>query len=1123
MNETEPNTSSKSKKNEFNSLVSLYLESKPHLNQSREGTSEFEIRFGTNKRLNRPITKNNYDNVIKQLYQCGFRTGNTKGLQMLRVQNEYINKNTGRTMMSNIRTEIVGMDLIQKYCETNDIDKLLHLPSSTFDKIKFTQKTPARHNDEFVKKVDMDEFNFRGSFQVEKDFHSNSHVARSIIGSWKDDKKIFRLINRVRFEHPTYPIFADVSIVKSSRSNKGIPIKQYTIQDAGVLDNVEHYEIELEIDNSRVGTGTPYDNVDALLRDLRKCIRFVLSGLQQTKYPISYDECQTILNEYVTILYGSVPERRITPKDFTGPSSYTLQMENVVPINENSTAPNIRSDYTVTDKADGDRMLCFVNSKGKIYFIDTTMNIIFTGTQTLNEKLYNTIIDGEYIKKDKNKKDINVYAAFDIYYINKKSIREFPFMKKNKLSEEHARYPLLNEVVDKLDAISILDKSHEQEVKPKYKTMTPNIRFQVKEFYQTTEYESIFECCFQVLTRQYDNNYEYETDGLIFTPSYLPVNGDGKTVPTKVNKQTWKYSLKWKPPEFNTIDFLVSTLKDEHGQDKVSNIFEDGTNLQQTGQLTQFKTLVLRCGYDKELHGYINPCAQILQDQTTLKDDIDNNKSYKPVPFQPTNPPDPNAHLCNIKLTTQNGTPVLTTEEGEYFEENTIVEFKYVHTNEPQWKWVPIRVRHDKTTELKNGQSNYGNAYHVANSNWYTIHNPITENMLMTGTNIPEYIEDSDVYYRDTKTETSTRALRDFHNKYVKKYLIKGVSNANDTLIDYAVGKGGDLSKWIDSKLEFVYGIDVSRDNIHNSFDGVCARYLGMKEKNVRLPTGVFVHGNSAESIRNGTAFHSERDKQITNAVFGKGSKDKEKLSPVVYKSYGIGENGFNISSCQFAIHYFFESKAQFHGFMRNISECTKLDGYFIATTYDGNKVFDMLKNTTKDDSISFMKKGKKIYEIKKLYDKTGFPNDEESIGYGIEIYQESINKPFPEYLVNYEFFVRAMENYGFVLIDDEEASHMNMPGASNSFSHLYDQMKQELQQFPERKRNYKEALYMSEEEKQISFLNRYYIFKKVRNVDMENVEKVSSVASIAPPVKEKPEPVLKKVSKKKRNIAITK
>ena len=35
------------------------------------------------------------------------------------------------------------------------------------------------------------------------------------------------------------------------------------------------------------------------------------------------------------------------------------------------------------------------------------------------------------------------------------------------------------------------------------------------------------------------------------------------------------------------------------------------------------------------------------------------------------------------------------------------------------------------------------------------------------------------------------------------------------------------------------------------------------------------------------------------------------------------------------------------------------------------------------------------------------------SLGYAIGVYQESINKTFKEYLVNFNYFVRMMENYG--------------------------------------------------------------------------------------------------------------
>ena len=39
------------------------------------------------------------------------------------------------------------------------------------------------------------------------------------------------------------------------------------------------------------------------------------------------------------------------------------------------------------------------------------------------------------------------------------------------------------------------------------------------------------------------------------------------------------------------------------------------------------------------------------------------------------------------------------------------------------------------------------------------------------------------------------------------------------------VGKAGDLSKWIDARLSFVFGVDVSKDNIENRIDGACALF----------------------------------------------------------------------------------------------------------------------------------------------------------------------------------------------------------------------------------------------------------------------------------------------------------
>ena len=61
--------------------------------------------------------------------------------------------------------------------------------------------------------------------------------------------------------------------------------------------------------------------------------------------------------------------------------------------------------------------------------------------------------------------------------------------------------------------------------------------------------------------------------------------------------------------------------------------------------------------------------------------------------------------------------------------------------------------------------------------------------------------------------------------------MIKSVANNGDTLIDMSVGKAGDIQKWLDSNLSFVFGIDYSKDNIENKMDGACARYIKTKRK----------------------------------------------------------------------------------------------------------------------------------------------------------------------------------------------------------------------------------------------------------------------------------------------------
>ena len=57
----------------------------------------------------------------------------------------------------------------------------------------------------------------------------------------------------------------------------------------------------------------------------------------------------------------------------------------------------------------------------------------------------------------------------------------------------------------------------------------------------------------------------------------------------------------------------------------------------------------------------------------------------------------------------------------------------------------------------------------------------------------------------------------------------------------------------------------------------------------------------------------------------------------------------------------------------------------------------------------------------------------------------ESINKVFREYLVNFKYFNRIMENYGFKILSEEEAKSIGFPSGQGSFKDLYEIMKNEI------------------------------------------------------------------------------
>ena len=1123
----------------FNIMTQKYLD---NIFKKEDGVSELEVKFGT--RGVKEITKDDFDNVVKKLLSSGFKIVKSQEY-CLKIQSEFTDIGTGKTKLSNIRTEIYGLSNIQKYCRNDRLEDINY---------RFVQKTQAKEGSEIIRPVNFDDFNFRLSYQKEKMITITSSLGQSILSTWVKEKKIFRHINRTTLIHDNYPFHVDISVVKESHRRDGHLIPEYSFQASKTTECEPKYEIEIEMDNSLVGIGKKMNNAVVVADTLRSGIKIILAGIQGTNFPVSYDELNITKKDYYYLLHpeekreklksksekggkGSEhdlelrdPERVIlTPNHFIGPSSYTLQVLNIAPINDDCSIPNIRNNYTVTDKADGMRKMLYICPTGRIYLVNTNMNFEFTGAVSREERIYNTLIDGEHIIHNKNGEFINLFAAFDIYFINGRDVRRSAFViisdsdkrasaavdemlgegqeefeseadiregararssqKKDvelreeelprgaRKGNEESRLLLLKQVV------------LEMNIHPVISGDSIPIKINVKKFQIASPDKSIFACANSIISGQKAGTFEYETDGLIFTPCNTGVASNKVGIAGPLHKVTWDMSFKWKPLNQNTIDFLITTKKNKNGTDAVGNIFENGVDNMKSEQLQQYKTIILRVGYDERKHGYINPCAAVIDDKLPHAGEVDTSEGYKPVPFYPTNPYDPDTSVCNIPLREdQNGVLQMFSSQDEIFDDETIVEFSYDASRPKHWRWVAERVRYDKTSEYKRGIKNYGNAYHVANSNWYSIHNPITLEMITTGQNIPDELADDDVYYNKSSGDNKTRSMRDFHNLFVKKMLITKMAAKGNTLIDYAVGKAGDFPKWIEAKLAFVFGIDLSKDNIENRLDGACARFLNYRKKFYSMPYALFVNGNSGVNIKSGDAVFTEKGKEIVRALFNDGPKDESILGKGVYRQYGKATDGFNISSCQFALHYFFENIEKLNQFLKNVSQCTKVGGYFIGSCYDGASMFHALRSLERGKSIGLNIDGDKIWEVTKEYSQTTYDPDISCVGYAIDVYQDSINKTIKEYLVNFTYFTELMKSYGFELLKRDEAVKLGIPNSSGMFSELFTVMESEIQQDPKQKTRYGSAPFMTPKEKQISFYNRYFVFKKIASVDVEDV-----------------------------------
>jgi len=153
--------------------------------------------------------------------------------------------------------------------------------------------------------------------------------------------------------------------------------------------------------------------------------------------------------------------------------------------------------------------------------------------------------------------------------------------------------------------------------------------------------------------------------------------------------------------------------------------------------------------------------------------------------------------------------------------------------------------------------------------------------------------------------------LRKFHNFIKSQLIINACLKTNaQNLLDIACGRGGDIQKWLNKRLnlKYILAVDNHKESIYNSikkgddFDGAIARFNNVKHYfKGKLPFIKFQYANIL-------------DPNITQQL---NKMDSNKL--------------YDVISCQFALHYFCEDDIKLDNTLKLISSKLKIMDYLLV------------------------------------------------------------------------------------------------------------------------------------------------------------------------------------------------
>lgn len=963
-------------------------------------------------------------------------------------------------LSNDIRLTLEGAGVIQAYCRDNRIgDK----PFVAMLKETIADAEP----------VTLGSYSAKAKLKREIPLANDDIRVKEALQRWDQLGKHFRNIQRFEFVAPGgVPLRFDVSIV---RENAGRPAR--TFQEARVTTQPPRYEVEVELTGVRASTA-PEKAASLILRGLS----WLLQGRQRSFVLVSAQATDYVLGSLGRIFGGSSSGSgsgrnrnggRGGPFRYPGPQPATLERRNLVDAGEPG-IPNLRSmpgGYNVTDKADGLRCLLFVADNGRIFLVDGGGRVYATGKQVDPSAAAGLVLDGEWIRRDRKGAVVSHYYAFDILAAKggDTSITGQPFMVAGAMFGSAAATSTRQSVM--ATYVGILGSAAQM---IRGVPSTDNLQIGMKTFRACAPGNDIFQKG-AAATLEDAKSAPYNTDGLIFTPN---------TAALPLGRGTWYEQLKWKPPHDNTIDFLVLVEKERDAKGAPLAADAIGTKYREdSGQTVRYKTLRLFVGSNRD-GAFSDPRSTVLAAEAALPRSLDEGE-WREVEFKPVDPRDRMASICYVAMGEGAGDPaastaaataldsnsdlIKTTRTGDTIQSDMIVEMAYHPERAPGWRWEPIRVRHDKTERWLAQQAGSAgsrkggtmNADWVANSIWNTIHNPVTEDAVRTGrvehcgSVAPVVIGIAGGSNSRRSDLVKAQCLKNFHD-YVKRLLLKRLLVPGSTVCDLAMGTGEDLGKWITAPVSFLLGCDVQAAALNDKDDGAYRRLLNKMVElggRDRVPPMMFAQADMARILKDGSAGATAEDSDMLRQILG---------------PTGPLATGADITTCLFALPYVFRDENTVAGFLTNLADTVKVGGYFVGCCADGDAVAKLLAG----DEPAIGNDGRsETWLLTKRYGSgigASVPPSAAGLGLAVEMDIIAGGTTHTEYLVSWPYLQARVTECGFDLLTPEELTTLGLPASSQMFRDTWLSAEASGDVFA-----------MTDSLKRLSFLNRWFVFKR--------------------------------------------